>query len=305
MAIKKNILSTLLFLVAGTLGVFAQPYVDIVNTGCQLFSSSYVHVNNTPSQNQTNDYYLNLFFPKQLKNKDVLLFRINAERVDSYSSDSSSNSPSASLYALSVPVGMQILSKNEKWKTTFLAIPKIAGALQNSITAKEFQMGGALLFTYQKNNFLEYKIGLYYNREAFGNFFMPLGAIEWKANKHWKFYGIIPSNYYVEYKCNDKLFFGLNFKAFTRSFQLAASQNNDYVRYNEEELKFYVDYFVYKKLLAFAEAGYNLGKNPIQYNEGTSFYCDTNPIYSPVKNYFLFNFGIAYRLRFDLLETKI
>ena len=291
---KKNIFSTVLLFVACTFGVFAQPYVDILNASCQTFSAPYA---NSSAKNITNDYTLNLFFPKQFKNKDVLLMRISAEQLDSrISGDSNYRS---SLYAYSVPLGIQLVSKNEKWKTVFLGIPKIAGELHNSIGSSNFQMGGVLLFTYQKNKSLEYKLGLYYNREAFGNFFIPLAAIEWKANKHWKFYGIIPSNYYVEYKCNEKLFFGLNFKSYTRSFRLSALQNNDYVRYNEEEIKFYADYFLYKKVLAYAEVGYNLGNNPIQYNFNTDTYSNSNLIYSPLKNYFIFNFGIAYRLRFD------
>ncbi len=279
----------------------AQPFADLVSANCQTFSSPYKGSKTAGLKNKTDDYFLNFFLPKVYKNGNTLLLRLNTETMNSTISPDSSYS--YSLSAVSLPVGFKFVTRTKKWETILIAIPKVACDFRGKIDRHDYQFGGIFLQQYVQNPNFKLKLGLYYNREAFGNFFMPLVGVDWKANNRLYFYGVIPTNYSAEYTIlKTKLYTGLNFKAFTRSFRLSAANNYDYVRYNEEQLKVFVNWFVYKKILLFAEAGYSLGKNPRQYLYNTKTATDINPVYTPLTNYVLFNVGVAYRIRFDFAK---
>lgn len=291
-------ISTLFFviLIFSTAKLLAQPYVDVLSFNCQTFSSPYK--NNTAAKNKTDDYFLNLFLPKEFKNGNTLLVRLNSELI------SSTNTPDSAytskLYNVAMPLGFQFVSESKKWKTAIIAIPKIASTSGAMLGKNDYQLGGIFLENYVLSDNFKIKAGLYYNREAFGNFFMPLAGIDWKINSRWSMYGIMPTSYKVEYMAvRNKLYTGLNFKSLTRSFRLPQAQNFDYVRYNEIQLKYFVDYFVANKILIFAEIGYSLGKNPLQYYYNTKLENFQNQVYTPVKSYVVFNAGLAYRIRMD------
>lgn len=294
---KKNISFLCFLLVLLTNKTFSQPYVDIVSFNCQTFSSTYK--DNAKWKNKTDDYFLNFFLPKEFKNGNTLLIRLNSEMISStFTPDSSYTSK---LYNVSMPLGFQFLSKNKKWKTVLITIPKIASDLKDAIDKNDCQLGGIFLENYVHSEKLKIKAGLYYNREAFGNFFMPLLGIDWKVSDRLNLYGILPTSYKAEYAfVKNKLYAGVNFRSLTRSFRLSKAQNLDYVRYNEIQLKLFVDYFIYKKVLIFGELGYSVGKNPWQYTYNTKIETLRNPVYTPLKSYPIFNIGVAYRIRLDL-----
>ncbi len=280
---------------------FSQPYVDIVSFNCQTFSS--VYKDNTNQKNKTDDYFLNFFLPKEFKNGNTLLIRLNSEMISSTITPDSSYT--SKLYNVSLPLGFQFLSKNKKWKTVLIGIPKIASDLKDVIDSYDYQYGGIFLENYVHNEKLKIKAGLYYNREAFGNFFMPLVGLDWKVSDRLNLYGILPTSYKVEYAfVKNKLYGGVNFRSLTRSFRLSKAQSLDYVRFNEIQLKLFADFFIHKKILIFGEVGYSLGKNPLQFTYNTKQETFSSPVYTPLKSYPVFNIGVAYRIRLDLEKRE-
>lgn len=281
---------------------FAQPFADVLSANYQTFSSTYID-SAAGQKNKTDDYFLNFFLPKVFKNGNTLLIRLAGETINSTIYPDSSYS--SRLSSVSLPLGFKFVSKNKKWETIVIGIPKIASDFQDKTDGYDWQFGAVFLEHFVPNDKLKIKLGLYYNQEAFGNFFMPLVGVDWKINKRMNLYGILPSNYRFEVNIiKDKLYAGLCFKAATRSFRLSQKNNYDYVRYDEQQVKLFLDYFVYKKILIFVEAGYSTNTNPLQYTYGTKDLTYVNPVYTTLKNYPVFNFGIAYRVRLDL-EKKV
>lgn len=283
-----------------TAKVSSQPFADILNFNYQTFSANYQ--DSTQWKNKTDNYFLNLFLPKNFKNGNTFLLRLNSEHLSS--TISSDSSYSYSLTSISMPIGMKLVSKNKKWETVLLVIPKIASDFRDAIDPNDYQYGGVFLEHFVPNDKVKIKAGLYYNREAFGNLFVPLVGVDWKVNDRINLYGILPTNYKVEFNLlKNKLYAGMNLKFFTRSFRLSQTYNYDYVRYDESQVKIFVDYFVVPKVLLFAEVGYSIGRSPWQHKNGTNdnkkpYY--VNPIYTPIKNYPIISVGLAYRVRFDL-----
>lgn len=295
--------------------LIAQPFVDILSFNYQSFSTSYKDT--TRWKNHTDNYALNLFIPKEFKNGNTLLIRINSEMINSaFIGDST---VTKQLSAVSMPLGFMFVSKNKKWKTVAMVIPKLAGDFKDKNLMTYGQLGGIFIENYQIKENVKIKAGLYYNYEAFGNFFMPLVGVDWRINNRLNLYGILPTNYKFEVNIiKNRLYTGLCFKSFTRSFRIInptvapdGSTNNPanypytYVRYDEEQIKLFLDCFVYKKLLLFAEAGYTLGKSPIEYVNGTEWEQKlVSPVYAPTKPYPILNIGIAYRIRQDLEKKE-
>jgi hypothetical protein len=288
---KKNHIVFLLLLFIPVL-LSAQPFIDIVNVSAQRFESKYEDSLASPAE--ARNYNLNVCIPKVFKNGTTFLVRFAAENLASSIGDSH-----YSLYAFSMPVGFQFVSKNKKWKTMVLGIPKISSDLQDDLS-KDMQYGGVALFTRVIHDSLKIKFGLYYNRECFGNFFVPLVGIDWKATKHINIYGLLPNNMRVEYDLGGGFYAGVGYKNYQRSYRLSGGFNNDFVRVRESQVKVFGECFVFKKVLVFTEIGYTLKYSFIQHDfTNVKEVHSDHPVYTPVKNNVIVTAGIAYRMRLD------
>lgn len=287
---KLNVITVLLFFLQGN----SQPYVDLTNLNYQTFSGK--NKGNSALENNTEIYSLNLFLPKELKNGNTLLFRVSGESITS--SISPKVNEVSRVSSVSIAFGYQWLSVDKNWKSVLIGIPKIASDFKQTTDNHDFQYGLFFLENYKWNNELQIKAGLYYNREAFGNFFVPLVGLDWKASDKWQFFGVLPTNYKIEYAiAKNKWYAGINFKALTRSFQLSQAQNNDYVRFDEVVLKSFVEHYFSKNMIVYTEIGKSFGKSPLQYNSNAKSLSFANENYNPIEDYYIFSLGFAYRIR--------
>lgn len=273
----------------------SQPFIDIANFNYQTFSA--YQKNDTSLISTTEIYSFNLFLPKEFKNGNAFLFRINGESIQS---SINSLNVSSKVSSLSMVIGYQWYSENKKWKSIIIGIPKLASDFKESIDGNDWQYGAILIENYKFNPTLQLKAGFYINKETFGNFFVPLIGLDWKASDRLYCYGILPTNYKIEYAIiKKKVYAGINFKAFTRSFQLSEEQNNDYIRFDEVVLKGFVEYYFYQNIVLYAEIGRSLGKNPLQYRSNSNELFNQNFIYQPTNNYTLISVGLTYRISQD------
>ncbi len=203
---------------------------------------------------------------------------------------------SQQLYALSLPIGLQLSSKNKKWKYTGVFIPKLSSDFNDNLS-NDYQFGGIGLLTRVYRDDLQIKLGLYYNREFFGNFFMPLVGADWKINRRWQMYGTLPSNFRAEYKLSSLWACGVGFRSFQRSYRLCNSNQNDFVWIKENQLKLYLEGFLIKNLVftmdVYRTINYSFPRNDRyavkKQKEGT-------PALQACKDNFGFTLGFSYRL---------
>ncbi|WP_136667455.1 DUF6268 family outer membrane beta-barrel protein [Flavobacterium sp. H122] len=294
----KKILFSLIVLLM-PMGFIAQFHVDVVHFNFQTRSSSY---KNHPDWNtQIDNYNCSIFLGKEFKNKNVLFVSVAGEKI--LGNISQEINYKVDLSGLALASGFQKVSKNEKWATTFGSILKRVSSYNDVDKVNGFQFGGYLLESWKVNDNVKLKAGMYYNREAFGDFFIPLLGIDWRVNDKFKLYGTLPSFYKIEYNpVKDKLYTGLHFKTTTSSYFLGEAYGNSYVRYDEIQLKLFLDCFIYKKIILYAELGTSLGNYQLRYNAGNSQLdvpADAVQKMTPV-----FSAGLAYRIRFDLQSNK-
>ena len=259
----------------------AQYFIDIFSFNRQAY--------NIPSGGQTSDLFVNAFIPKVLKNGNTIFVRAHYEKLEM-----KNDSLSAAYSSITMPLGMQVQLKNPKVKFTGLIIPKIAGADLGAAFSNVFQIGAYSLFTVTESEKFRYKFGLYYNREFFGNFFVPLVGIDWKVSDRLTIYGTLPNSMKFSYAvAPSRVNTGIAFRSMTRSFR--GEDVNTFVRYNELQLKTFVDFYITPKNVVFVEGGYFLGKTPLLYNNAeTKNHLQSN-LLKEGKAFPLLNAGWAFR----------
>ena len=149
---------------------------------------------------------------------------------------------------------------SDKWSAMLAFIPRWNG--EPSIQFSEgFQAGGAGLMTYKKNPSLQFKLGMYYNREFWGNFFIPLLGLDWTINKKQHLFGILPGYLTYEYRLSKTISWGGNFRTFTNSYKLGPELSlsaMNFVRIDDNQLGAYADVYLTPKIVLNAEAGYSI-----------------------------------------------
>src|ERR1017187_3422980 len=159
---------------------FSQPFVDIVNTSYQSLNTTYK--DSLKSKNTTTNYFLNVTLPIQVDSQNTIIVRLYGEQLQSNIKNDSYNQTN-NLYSTLMPIGLQHETKNKKWKVLGLAMPKLSSDFKNKISSYDMQLGGYGLVTYTKSEKLKFKLGLFYNREFFNNFFfIPLAGIDWRVS---------------------------------------------------------------------------------------------------------------------------
>ncbi len=240
----------------------AQYFVDIFSFNRQAY--------NIPAGAQTSDLFVNAFIPKVLKNGNTFFVRAHYEKLEMRN-----DSLSSAYSSITLPIGMQVQLKNPKVKFTGLVIPKIAGADLGAAFSDVFQLGAYSLFTVTESEKFRYKFGLYYNREFFGNFFVPLVGVDWKVSDRFSLFGTLPQSFKASYAIvPSRVNAGLAFRSMTRSFR--GEDKNTFVRYNELQFKTFFDFYLTPKNVVFIEGGYFLGKTPLLYNNDDT----ENPVVS-------------------------
>ncbi|HNW97467.1 MAG TPA: DUF6268 family outer membrane beta-barrel protein [Bacteroidales bacterium] len=302
MIFNKKIIFVVILLIL-RFSALSQPFVDIVNLRYSRFpQTDFKDYSNYHSS--TNQYTAELFAPIQLKSKDVILVGASYDYLNFYLHEDSSNLKinSDNLCQFSLQLGMiKKLGKESKWSTTLLAIPKISECNDNMAFDKEcFQMGGAVLFVYKKKNSLKYKFGLFYNREFFGNYFMPLAGIDWKISSRMYLFGVLPGAMNFEYKICDKFYTGLGYKSNTASYRL---YENHYIRegdkfWGHNMLRNFYQYYITKQIMLYGEIGYTGFRIFEEYNDENKI-DNTRFVFQKTKDHFYFDAGIAFRLRLD------
>jgi hypothetical protein len=283
----------------------AQPYIDLFSFSYQSLSTSYKG-DTLNNRNLTQNYFFNSTIPIKIDSQNMLITRLYAEQLQSqfipaadYNSWNGSTDQNTVSSAL-ISIGLQHETKNKKWKFLGLAMPKISSDFRNKISSNDFQMGGYGLATWTKSEDFKVKFGLFYNREFFGNFFVPVFAIDWKVNKRFQMYGALPNFYRFEFMLlKQKLYTGLGFKSYTRSYLSNAFYSNAYIRNTEIQVKLFLDTYIAKRFVLYGEFGRTISYSPTLYYHGTKDKIEGISLYNKLNDAFFFNVGLAYRIRFD------
>ncbi|HKR06594.1 MAG TPA: DUF6268 family outer membrane beta-barrel protein, partial [Bacteroidia bacterium] len=182
--------------------------------------------------------------------------------------------------------------KNEKWSTAFVAIPRVNSDMKK-VDGDDYQIGGALLGIYKKNENLSYKFGVYYNSEFFGPFILPLLGIEWKVSPGLNIFGVLPNQLNLQYEFSKIFYGGIKLAFITNSYRV---DDHSFLRINDNHVKINLDTYFTKNIVFNLQAGQSVLR---KYRTGFRENGSTNYMNLNVNDGLIFRAGIIYRLRLD------
>jgi hypothetical protein len=187
---------------------------------------------------------------------------------------------------------------NKRWGVMVAALPRWSG--EGSLQFSDgFQMGGAFLVTRKFRPGLKMQLGLYYNKEFFGNFFMPLLGIDWKISPNKNLFGILPSYLVYEHRLSKQFSWGGVFRTFNNSYRIdqrGIPGADDYLRVSDNQLGVYADWYLARRVVMNIEGGHTILRRVSTGLENVRTRKD-EAILSNRDNFY-FRASLQYRMRF-------
>lgn len=139
----------------------------------------------------------------------------------------------------------------------------------NRVDARHFQFGGIGLYEKTYSERLTIRYGLMYNRELFGNMFVPLVNINWEIAPRWRVTGLLPVFGKIDYQVNGDLHVGLSHFGLITSYQVGdPTYSLDYIERKSIDLAVFVRQRLAGNVHVEGRFGYALGRSYTQYAKG-------------------------------------
>lgn len=264
----------------------AQPFFDVANIYWQQSPNKSLYHSNENSL-KTNLISASLQAAFKVK-KDYVIINPFADYYELRFWEN----PKQKLYGIGMSLTYLKQWKNEKWSTAFVAIPRLNTEMKN-VSGNDYQMGGAVLATYKKNEKLSYKFGVYYNSEHFGALVVPLIGVEWKVSEKLGIFGVFPNQLNLEYKFNKTFYAGFEANFIINSYRFA---DDSFLRMDDNHVKIYLDTYLTKNIVLNLQAGQSVLR---KYRTGVRENGTTHYNELDVNDGVLFKAGIVYRIRMD------
>lgn len=251
---------------------FLFSFVSIASIGQNYVDLAKFHYSNTPHTSfdsiginettQVQEMGADIMLPIQLDSNNTILAGLFLEKIKSQF-----EAPLGKQYVstINLKIGFNT-NHSKKWNGTYMLLPKLSSNFQTSITHKDFQLGALVLMKYKRRENFKYHIGLYYNNDLFGPFFVPLLGIYYKSpNDKLEINMTLPIWADINYRFSKILTVGSNFTAFVKSYNLSNTPN--YIVKKTNEIFGYLQFNINKSLLLQTKVGYSIGRTFRKYDK--------------------------------------
>jgi hypothetical protein len=255
----------------------AQPYFDIAGFTCwKIIPADDV---------EPDEYYGNASFaiPVRLDDKNMLAFTPFYERRIL----EAASGKKIHMHSTALPVTFLTHNSDTSYSISLTFIAR-SNSTDFRFNGDVFQAGSAVINTVRINRKLKLKFGLYYNREFFSDFFIPLAGLEWKINKRTNFFGVFPNLLKFEYRLFKGIYTGVSFKSITNSYRVGG-EGNDYYKIEDNHFFIFTDINLPGKFVLGLEAGHTIFREFKSRN--------TTVDYSFSGEGFILKAGLFYRIR--------
>lgn len=279
---KYKLIIILLFTIANK--VYSQSYIDIASVR-KAYSPDFGLSSSASQKNNTEYLFAGINIPLQF-NKINTVFVVSPYyenwNINSY------DSLNFNLKGIGLP--LTINNKfNDKWGIgTTLFLRKNASNLQSNFSS---QVGILTTLNYTVNNILKIKPGIYYNKEFWGNFFLPIIGIEYYPNENLKIWGNLPATLFVEKKMNNAWYMSFLVRGVNNSYTLT---EKEYLFINETQLGVVSDWYINKNFVVAIEAGHSILRN---IRKGKMNLDRTYILEENMRNNVYFRISTSYRVR--------
>lgn len=269
-----------------TSAVSAQPYLDIATVQASGFPISGIYKGKSLTR-ITNDWWLaNFNLPFKINSRDLILFSPGWEQRSFVNKDQDDVANYETVY---FPVTYRHTLNDTSIILSATGIYRFNKARYVSFDSESEMFGGALLFTKKVSSKFVWKAGVYYNKEFFGDYWLPLFGVDWQVNDKFFITGILPKNLILDYRLSPHFHMGFSYKGIQESYR--ENKDDSYFKITDGQVKLFVDYYFSKiPIVLTFEAGQTLSSKyefqPDQNKPGVVYYPEEN---------MLFRGGISYR----------
>lgn len=239
------------------LGAFAQSYLDIAN--CTHHESATGIHDSAGNDQHLYEVGLSVKAPLKQENGEVVLLGFSG----SIGMLPLENGTMLNIGSACMQLGL-IRKHSEHSSMQAVLLPRFNSGLKK-FSKGAFQLGGIVLFTRKKTGKLKLKYGMYYNRECFGNFLVPMLGLDWRPSSKLQVYGVLPMNATAAYKVCPVISAGVNFTGIISSYAL---DNSRYLHKASNELWLFADGYLTDHLVVQVRAGRSLGRSYRTYASG-------------------------------------
>ncbi len=236
----------------------AQKYVDIARITSSITPENKFDSSATSTRVQEN--VADITLPIKLNDSLAIITGFLYENL--YARVSERSTEYTSVHGVSLKAGINIIH-NDRWKSTFLIMPKLSSDLKK-VEERDVQVGGSILLKYRKSVHLTWQFGGYYNGELFGPFFVPFLGMYYKSpNSKFETNVLLPASVDMNYSFTPKFRIGGSFVSFVKSFHLHqqfGESSTSYWNKSTNEIFGYFQLEAAKGILVQARAGYSIAR---------------------------------------------
>jgi len=263
MSVTRYIFVILMVFTAVT-NVFGQPYFDLVSvTGWSIPQGG----SSVPA---SEDYITGaVAAPLKLTENKLLLFKMYYEqRMLNFGSETGDRK--VNLYGTGLPVTLLLSKPDSSFKQAFTVIGRF-NATEWRFNSNSFQIAAAYLATWRLKPNLHVQLGMYYSREFFSDFFLPLAGIDWRISKRVNFFGVFPNAMRLEYNPVKNVYVGADFKSVLNSYRSQITDNS-YWKVLDNHLGLFAEYAFKGRYTLYAGSGISFLRKITNMNIVTSSY---------------------------------
>lgn len=231
-------------------------------------------------------FFLKLAVPLKLAEGTLLVFSPFQEYRNSYRAE---DVWFPDFLSTSIPVSLLKYLNDSVWLLNITVINRW-NQTETGYQKQTWQFGGAVINTIKVDESLKLKFGIYFNREFFSEFFVPLAGLEWRICENLQLFGTLPNNMKMEYRLNPNLYAGAVFRSITNSYRNLNEQGG-YYKHTDNQTGIFADVLLTGKLVMTLEAGHTLLK--------TTKSRVPDAFYERKTDSFYLRAGFSYRIRFD------
>jgi len=236
---------------------YAQDYIDLAKLHYEYATPS--QFDSTTDKTAIAEFSFSFTLPLVLSKKTTF---ITGGGIDKFTLNMVPKGPQATLSSYLFKAGLNI-KHNAKVSGTYLILPKLASDFEGSTNANDFQFGALGLLKFEKSKTFKYKLGLYYNPDRFGTFFVPLLGLYSKTKK-WEVDLTLPVSANANYQLTKAWSLGGDFRAVVKSFNLIRSyfpNGGQYVHQATNEVSAYLSHEFKSGIIIKGQVGYSIGRS--------------------------------------------
>lgn len=253
-------MQVLFFALISICSVKAQSYFTLSSCSYSYSAKGYLPENNI-FQGEAG----NILLPLKMKSEHVILAGITYQKLSIRFEDDKQKQP-----FFSTGINLGFVKKTKSGSVLFMVVPRV-NSDKISLSEKNVQTGGVCLITRKKSERVIFKYGLYYNSELLGPFFVPLLGIDWKVKDNFRIFGVLPQNFVLEKKQNNRFRWGLSFQSPLTTYHMHEPNDHFYLEQKLIRVGPFSDFYLTKSIAFQLKIDYPFTANYKIFDTGTQY----------------------------------